>query len=131
MEFRVEMWNDDVEAKVSDWIKENHDPQVNTNFVQVIPFEKMVLATTSQHSFQQRFSLPKDWKSYQSEKEVWFKLICIYSQECDQLTNEMHQNASSLFVYQFSDFHILFSLASQSSQTKETRRSSASRISTF
>ena len=43
LEFRVEMWNDDVEAKVSDWIKENHDPQVNTNFVQVIPFEKMVL----------------------------------------------------------------------------------------
>jgi len=53
--------------------------------------------------------------SYQWEKEVWFKVICINCQECDQLTNEMHQNA-----YQFSDFHIRFSLASQSSQTKQT-----------
>ena len=114
MEFRVEIWNDDVEAKVVDWIKENHDPEVNKNFVQVIPFEKMILATTS-HSFQQRYTLPKDWKDYQSEKTVLFKLTCISSLHCKQLTNEMHQNAN-----QFSDFQILFSLASQSSQTKQT-----------
>ena len=69
MEFRVEMWNDDVEAKVSDWIKENHDPQVNTNFVQVIPFEKVIIAASSDAAQQQQpemmYQLPRDWTPYQ------------------------------------------------------------------
>ena len=114
MEFRVEMWNDDVKTKVAEWIKANHDTEVNENFVQVIPFEKMVLATTS-NSFQQRYTLSKDWKNYQSQKDVRFKLSCATKKDCDHLANEMRQSAS-----QFSDFQILFSLASQSSQTKQT-----------
>ena len=80
----------------------------------MIPFEKMVLATTS-HSIQQRFTLPKNWKDYQSEQVVWFKLICINIQKCEHLANEMRQSAN-----QFSDFQIVFSVASQSSQTKQT-----------
>ena len=117
MKFRVEMWNDDVKSKVVDWIIENYDKDVNKNFVQVIPFEKMVLATTS-HSFQQRYTLPKVWKNYQSEQVVWFKLICFDKTECDHLANEMRQGAQS--ASQFSDFQILFSLTKQSSQTKQT-----------
>jgi hypothetical protein len=39
MEFRIEMWNDDVEQKIIDWIKRELDSAVKESFVQVIPFE--------------------------------------------------------------------------------------------
>jgi hypothetical protein len=74
----------------------------------------MILVTKS-HSFQQRYIFPKDWKDYESDKDVWFKLICVRRKDCDHLANEMRQSAN-----QFSEFQILFSLASQSSQTKQT-----------
>lgn len=52
--FRIEFWNDDVQKRVTDWIKGDYDPTVNTKFVEVIPFNKMTLISAST-SFQRRY----------------------------------------------------------------------------
>jgi len=109
MKFRVQMWTDDVQAKVVDWIKEVIDERVNKKLVQVLPYDKLVLSTTS-HSFQRRFVLSTKWKTYQSQKDVEFKLGCFSRKECDYLATEMSQRAS-----QFSELQILFSFASHHS----------------
>ena len=116
MEFRIELWNDEIKAKVVQWIKENHDSKVNKNFVQVIPFEKLLLSTSS-ITMQKRFRLQRDWKDCRSEKDVRFKLVCVIDRnDCDDLANQM-RNQTNFFS---GEFKILLSVESERAQTRQT-----------
>ena len=111
--FRVELWNDDVQLKVTNWIKQEIDSSAKASLIQVIPFEKMILANSA--STKQRYQLPKSWMPYQKQKDVRFKLICFNKFDCDELALGMRQSAD-----QFSDLRLLFSLTSEKSQTRQT-----------
>jgi hypothetical protein len=110
--FRIEMWNDKVESQVVKYLTEFVGQQIQSNQVQVIPLEKVVLSSTKPSSV---FSLTSDWLPYQLHKSLQFTLSCLTQKDCDQLTADMRINPQ-----QFDHFKLLFSLTSQTSQTKQT-----------
>ena len=113
MEFRIELWNDDVKTKVVQWIKDNYDEKVNGNFVQVIPFNQIMLASASS-TFRRLYQLPS-WTPYGKQKDLRFKVNCANKKNCDELAENMKTNPN-----QFSDFQLKFRLDSEKSQTKQT-----------
>ncbi|XP_046462426.1 uncharacterized protein LOC124208629 [Daphnia pulex] len=110
--FRIEMWNDKVESQVVKYLTEFVRQSVQSNQVQVIPLEKVVLASTKPSTV---FSLSTDWLPYQLHKSLQFTLSCFVQRDCDQLAADMRINPQ-----QFDHFKLLFSLTSQTSQTKQT-----------
>jgi hypothetical protein len=110
--FRIEMWNDKVESQVVNYLTEFVGQQIQSNQVQVIPLEKVVLSSTKPSSV---FSLTSDWLPYQLHKSLQFTLSCLTQKDCDQLAADMRINPQ-----QFDHFKLLFSLTSQTSQTKQT-----------
>nr|CAH0111139.1 unnamed protein product [Daphnia galeata] len=110
--FRIEMWNDKVESQVVNYLTEFVGQQIQSNQVQVIPLEKVVLSSTKPSSV---FSLTSDWLPYQLHKSLQFTLSCLAQKDCDQLAADMRINPQ-----QFDHFKLLFSLTSQTSQTKQT-----------
>jgi len=115
MRFRIEMWNDAIQKVVTNWIKQEIDSTIKDSFIQVIPFEKLILTTSSTNS-EQSYQLTKEWTPYQLQKDVRFKLICYALSDCDSLAQQMRHNAD-----QFSHFRLLFSLSSErAQQTRQT-----------
>jgi hypothetical protein len=112
MRFRIEMWNDKVQNQVVNYLGKVVGRQVNDHQVQVIPFENVILSSTSTSNI---YSLGTDWKSYRQHKFVWFTLSCIDQKNCDQLADNMRNNPQ-----QFHHLKLQFSLAAQTSKTKET-----------
>jgi len=114
MKFRIEMWNEDVQAAVARWIKQEVDDTVKDSLVQVLPFEKLILTGSSSSASQQSYRLPKDWMPYQLQKDVRFKMTCFARIDCDQLANQMRLNPD-----QFSHLRLLFSIASDKTLQKQ------------
>ena len=114
IKFRIEMWNEDVQAAVARWIKQEVDDTVKDSLVQVIPFEKLILTGSSLEASQQHYRLPKDWTPYQLQKDVRIKLTCFTKVDCDQLANQMRQ-----YPDQFSHLRLLFSVASDKTLQKQ------------
>ena len=112
MRFRIEMWNDKVQNQVVNYLGKVVGRQVNDHQVQVIPFENVILSSTSSSNI---YSLGTDWKSYRQHKFVWFTLSCIDQKDCDQLADNMRNNPQ-----QFDHLKLQFSLVAQTSKTKET-----------
>ncbi|XP_046654273.1 uncharacterized protein LOC124345613 [Daphnia pulicaria] len=110
--FRVEMWNPKVESKVVNYLTEFLSQPIKSNQVQVIPFDKVILASTSPSA---TFTLKSNWLPYQLDKWLQLTLSCFHQRDCNQLAAAMRTNPK-----QFNDFKLLFSLSSQTSQTKQT-----------
>ena len=118
MTFWIEMWNDNVEKAVNDWVnKHKFGNKLIGNQVEVIPFEKIIMTTASSSSEEQRnYYLDNVWISYQRQDRVKFKFICYRLNDCDELARQMRLNPD-----QFSHLHLQFSMASVKSQTRETK----------
>ena len=99
---------------MTNWIKQEIDSTIKDSFIQVIPFEKLILTTSSTNS-EQIYQVTKEWTPYQLQKDVRFKLICYALSDCDSLAQQMRHNAD-----QFSHFRLLFSLSSERAQTRQT-----------
>ena len=112
MRFQIEMWNDKVEIEVVKFLNDFLDEYVKSNQVQVIPFEKVILASTLPST---AYALSNNWLPYQLHKFLWFTLSCFEQKDCDQLAAHMRFSPE-----QFENFKLLFSLESQTSQTKQT-----------
>lgn len=110
--FRIEMWNDKVESEVVKYLGKVIGQPVHDHQVQVIPLEKVVLVNTIPST---AFSLGNNWLPYQLHKFLQFSLSCFTQNDCDQLALDMRSNPE-----QFDHLKLLFSLSSQTSQTKET-----------
>jgi hypothetical protein len=110
--FRIEMWNPKVENKVVDYLTEFLNQPIKSNQVQVIPLDKVILASTSPST---TFTLKSNWLPYQLDKSLQFTLSCFQLEDCNQLAAAMRTKPK-----QFNDFKLLFSLSSQTSQTKQT-----------
>jgi hypothetical protein len=80
--------------------------------VRVIPLEKVILATKRATV---DYSLSPEWTNYDKSKTIWFYLSCYEQKKCDELANEMRSDPE-----QFDHFKLLYSLSSQTSQTKQT-----------
>lgn len=112
MRFRIEMWNEKVEREVVNYLGDVVGHQVKPHQVHVIPLEKVVLSSTIPSS---TYSLSTNWLPYQLHKELSFTLSCFAQKDCDQLAVNMRTSPE-----QFEHFQLLFSLSSQTSQTKQT-----------
>nr|CAH0100531.1 unnamed protein product [Daphnia galeata] len=112
MRFRIEMWNDKVQNQVVNYLGKVVGRQVDDHQVQVIPFENVILSSTSSSNI---YSLGTDWKSYRQHKFFWFTLSCIDQKDCDQLADNMRNNPQ-----QFDHLKLQFSWSAQTSKTKET-----------
>jgi hypothetical protein len=110
--FRVEMWNPKVESKVVNYLTKFLSQPIESHQVQVIPFDKVILASTSPST---SFTLKSNWLPYQLDKSLQLTLSCFHQRDCTQLAAAMRTKPQ-----QFNDFKLLFSLSSQTSQTKQT-----------
>ena len=80
--------------------------------VQVMPLEKVILVTTSPTS---TYSVSNTWLPYQQQEYLWFTLSCIDNIKCEELAQGMRTSPE-----EFHHFRLLFSMSSQTTQTKET-----------
>lgn len=113
MRFRVQMWDDNLEKQMIDYLTSQGivGHEIKSFQVQVIPFEKIILATTKPSTI---YSISNDWLPYQLDKSVGLTLTCFQQEECNQLSDIMHQDPTN-----FGHLKILFSLESQTWQTKQ------------
>ena len=85
MRFRIEMWNDNVENRIVNYVSDFVGPQVNPNCVQVMPLEKVVLANTKPSPV---YSVSSN-KPYKRQNFLWFSLTCFSRDDSDQLADNM------------------------------------------
>ncbi|XP_046637862.1 uncharacterized protein LOC124316145 isoform X2 [Daphnia pulicaria] len=112
MSFRIEMWNDKVQNEVVKHLNEIVGHEIKSNKVRVIPLEKVILTSNKPAT---DYSLSPVWTNYDKSKTLWFSLSCFDQKVCDGLANEMRSNPKHL-----NHFQLLYSLSSQTSQTKQT-----------
>ncbi|XP_046456767.1 CAP-Gly domain-containing linker protein 1-like isoform X2 [Daphnia pulex] len=114
MRFRIEMWNDKVQNEVVKHLNEMQmdGHEIKSNKVRVIPLEKVILVSKRPTM---DYSLSPEWTNYDKSKILWLSLSCYDQKICDELANEMRS------VPKHADhFKLLYSLSSQTSQTKQT-----------
>ena len=119
MTFSIELWNDQIEKTVTDWVqrKFGDSSSVYENQIQVIPFEKLILTSSSSSTEEQHnYHLDNSWISYQQQMRIKFKFICYKLDDCHQLAQQMRLNPQ-----QFSHLQLQFSMASVKSQTRQTK----------
>jgi hypothetical protein len=112
MRFRVEMWNDKVQNEVVKHLNKSIGQEIQSDEVRVIPLEKVILTSEIPTD---NYSLSPVWKNYDKGKTLWFSFSCYEQKVCDELANEMRSDPT-----QFDHFKLLYSLSSQTSQTKQT-----------
>ncbi len=112
MRFRIEMWNDKVQKEVVKHLNKIVGQEIQPDNVRVLPLEKVFL--TSEIPTENYFLSPV-WKNYDKGKTLWFSLSCYDQKICDELANEMRSDPKHL-----DHFKLLYSLSSQTSQTKQT-----------
>jgi hypothetical protein len=112
MRFRVEMWNDKVQNEVVKHLNEVVGYEIKSNKVRVIPLEKVILSSNLPTA---DYSLSPVWTIYDKRKTLRLSLSCYDQKICNKLANEMRSNPE-----QFDHLKFLYSLSSQTSQTKQT-----------
>jgi hypothetical protein len=112
MRFRIEMWNDKVQNEVVKHLNEIIGHEIKSNKVRVIPLEKVILATKRATV---DYSLSPEWTNYDKSKTLRLSLSCFEQKICDELASEMRSDPE-----QFDHLKLLYSLSSQTLQTKQT-----------
>ncbi len=112
MRFRVEMWNDKVQSEVVKYLNEIVGHKIKSNQVRVIPLEKVILTSNTPAT---DYTLSPVWTNYDKSKTLRLSLSCYDQKICDELASEMRSDPE-----QFDHFKLLYSLSSQTSQTKQT-----------
>ncbi len=112
MRFRIEMWNDKVQNEVVKHLNEIIGHEIKPNKVRVIPLEKVIL-TSKRPTVD--YSLYPEWTNYDKSKTLRLSLSCYDQKICGELASQMRSNPQ-----QYDHFKLLYSLSSQTSQTKQT-----------
>jgi hypothetical protein len=111
LKFSIEMWNDKVQIEVVKYLNEIVGQEIKYDKVAVIPLEKVILTSNTPAS---DYTLSPVWTNYDKSKTLRLSLSCSEQKICDELANEMRSNPE-----QFDHFKLLYSLSSQTSQTKQ------------
>ena len=111
MSFRIWFWTQDVQDAVVKYIQTEYDPSAKASFIQVIPFERVILSTTAS-SITPGYTMPADWIPYQMNQFLKFKLTCFQQTTCDDLASLMKTQPED-----FSHFLMLFDMSSSTAQT--------------
>ncbi|EFX62967.1 hypothetical protein DAPPUDRAFT_119666 [Daphnia pulex] len=106
------MWNDKVQNEVVKHLNDIVGHEIKSNRVTVIPLEKVILASKIPTT---DYSPSPVWTNYDKSKTIWFYMSCNDRKICDELANQMRSNPN-----QFDHLKLLYSLSSQTSQTKQT-----------
>jgi hypothetical protein len=112
MRFRVEMWNAKVQNEVVKHLNKSIGQEIQSDKVRVIPLEKVILTSNTPTA---DYSLSPVWTNYDKSTTLRLSLSCSEQKVCDDLANEMRSNPE-----QFDHLKLLYSLSSQTSQTKQT-----------
>ncbi|XP_057374181.1 uncharacterized protein LOC130695083 [Daphnia carinata] len=112
LRFRVQLWHDEIEKKITTYTAKLLQRKVLQEQVEVIPFNKVILVTTSPSK---DYWPSNEWIPYQFHQSIEFQLTCNEMIKCQQLEKNMRVNP-----YQFSHLKLLFSLDSQTTQRRET-----------
>lgn len=113
MRFHIEMWNDMVQDQVVDYLTKVFGKKIERHQIQVVPFEKIFLKNTKPSAICQ---VSNDWLPVDKLSEtVEFTLSCIAKKDCDALAHTMRKTP-----VHFDHFKLLFSLASLTTETKQT-----------
>jgi hypothetical protein len=113
MRFRIEMWNDKVQNEVVKYLNKIVGQEIQPDNVRVLPLEKVFL--TSKRASTEEYFLSPEWTNYDKGKTLRLSLSCYDQKNCDELANEMRSEPE-----QFHQLKLLYSLSSQTSQTKQT-----------
>ena len=112
MRFPIEMWNDQVENEVVQRLKQIVGPEIQPYNLRVIPLENVILISNTPT---EGYSLSPVWTHYDKSKKLRLSLSCDDKKICDELAYEMQSDPE-----QFAHLKLLYSLSSETSQTKET-----------
>jgi hypothetical protein len=112
MRFSIEMWNDKVQNEVVKHLNKSIGQEIQSDKVRVIPLERVILASKRATV---DYSLDPEWTNYDKSKTLRLSLSCFEQKICDELASQMRSNPE-----QFDHFKLLYSLSSQTSQTKQT-----------
>lgn len=112
--FKVEMWNEELEKEIVKFTSDLVGHPLKQSQIRVLPLEKVMLSSNSQHPTRLPFKLSKDWSNYQRHQSVIFVLTCARMKDCEELASQMQNNPQ-----QFDHFKLLCSLSSQTSQRAE------------
>ncbi|EFX82821.1 hypothetical protein DAPPUDRAFT_240849 [Daphnia pulex] len=112
MRFRIEMWNEKVQNEVVKHLNKSIGQEIQSDNVRVIPLEKVILATKRATV---DYMLSPEWTNYDKSKTLRLSLSCNDQKICDELASQMRSNPE-----QFDHLKLLYSLSSQTSQTKQT-----------
>jgi hypothetical protein len=85
--------------------------EIQSNKVRVLPLEKVLLISKTPIV---DYWLSPVWVNYDKSKILWFYLSCYDRRACDELVDELRNDPT-----QFHHFVLLYSLSSQTSQTKQ------------
>lgn len=99
LRFRIEMWNDDVNNKVVEYLSQFLGYEVKPSQVKVRSFDKVMMANAN--PFPAVYTLSNDWLPYQMEKSIWFTLTCLQQKDCDQVEALTHQNPTDFEHFKF------------------------------
>lgn len=111
MRFPVEMWSDQLQSEVVNYIPQIVGHEVKSFQVQVLAFEKVLLTTLKPSTI---YSVSTDWHPYQLEKSIWFTLTFLQEKIPSELEDIIHQDPEK-----FDNLKLLFSLLSQMSKSEE------------
>jgi hypothetical protein len=106
------MWNDKVQNEVVKHLNDIVGHEIKSNKVRVIPLEKVILVSKRATV---DYSLYPEWTNYDKSKTLRLSLSCFEQKICDELANEMRSDPE-----QFDHLKLLYSLSSQTLQTKQT-----------
>ncbi len=112
IQFRIELWNEQVESEVTNYLGKIVGEKIEPYQIQVIPFENVILTSPSETSL--FYFLPTTWSSFNLQKSLWFTVACFGQKDCKKLTKQMCTSPQQLQSLQ-----LRFSLSSQPSKPKE------------
>lgn len=98
--FRVDMWTDELQYIVTEYLRNVTDRSLEGNKVSILPFDKVSIRCRRCTSIRP----DSHWRSFsQSPKQMEFRMVCPTFDECQRLAEQMNRNpqqfASQLTLY--------------------------------
>ena len=85
--FRI--WNQNLDDKVAQHLTELLNQKVESNQVQVFPFDRLRLTSKMQSA---DFSLIDEWVPYKSQQQLRLKLTCTTKEDCNRVKKQINKN---------------------------------------
>jgi len=116
MNFEIYLWNNDIQEKIYTLIKTKHDSSVTGSRIRMIPFEEVMLMSSSSAFQKQNLTIGDGGVvPYSNQKRnVTFSIVCLTLEKCKKLTKAMQETPEH-----FKSLRLLLRVNSEKTRTKE------------